>query len=93
MAAIKEMPSKIEHTDYWFPEFCHLMAGDTESAIATVETQAAHGHLFFWQVIHQLPIYELIRFEPRYQAAVAERNRKLAEQRELIAQMNLGKGP
>jgi hypothetical protein len=45
--------------------------------------------LINWDVFHQLPMYDLIRFEPRYQAAVQERERRIAAQREAIgAQAN-----
>jgi len=33
-------------------------------------------------------MYDLIREEPRYQAAVAERERRIAVQREAIARIN-----
>ena len=37
-----------------------------------------------------MPMYEAIRFEPRYQEIQAEVDRKLAEQRAAVAEMELG---
>jgi hypothetical protein len=34
-----------------------------------------------------MPMYDLIRHEPRYQAAMAERERRIAVQRETIKKM------
>ena len=83
------LPSAIEHADWHGPEICNLTAGDTDKALHSIETQLAHNHLLLWDVFNQLPMYDLIRFEPRYQAAVQERERRIAAQREAIgAQAN-----
>jgi len=86
LAFIDELPGLIEHVDAWNPQFCYLMAGNTEKALTTIETQLAHNHLFRWQIQDQLPMYEQIRFEPRYQVAMAERDRRIAEQRIIVDQ-------
>jgi hypothetical protein len=52
--------------------------------LQSIETQLAHNHLRYWQLIDQLPMYELIRHEPRYQAAKLERERRIAVQRDAI---------
>jgi TolB-like protein/Flp pilus assembly protein TadD len=78
------LPSVVEHVDWYAPEICELTAGDTDKALQSIETQLAHNHLFDWDMYHQLPMYDLIRFEPRYQAAVQERERRIAAQREAI---------
>ena len=75
------------------PELCYLTSGDLEKALQSVETQLAHNHLFGWKIYHQLPMYDLIRFEPRYQEALAERERRIALQREAIEKMNTEAGP
>ncbi|MFT5139035.1 MAG: TolB-like protein/Tfp pilus assembly protein PilF [Lysobacterales bacterium] len=90
---IETLPGLIEHVDGWNPQFCYLIAGDTEKALNTIESQLAHNHLIWWKTYDQLPMYEQIRFEPRYQAAMVERDRRIAEQRDAVEQMNLGKGP
>ena len=86
LAFFDELPGLIEHADSRDPQFCYLMAGNTEKALATIETQLAHNHLYGWKIQDQLPMYEQIRFEPRYQAAMAERDRRIAEQRIIIDQ-------
>ncbi len=82
------LPAVIEHSDIFNPEVCYLASGDTEKALESIETQLAHNHLTNWSALHRMPMYELIRFKPRYQAAVAERERRITEQREKIAKKN-----
>jgi TolB-like protein/lipopolysaccharide biosynthesis regulator YciM len=85
-------PAAMEHVDTYYPERCYLAAGDTEKALQSIETQLAHNHLWGWQIFHQLPMYDLIRHEPRYLAAVAERDRRIAQQREAIMLRGGGTG-
>ena len=81
------MPLLTEHHDGYFPETCYLTAGDTEKALLSIETQLAHNHLADWYIVHQMPMYDLIRHEPRYQAVFAERERRISVQRENIEKM------
>jgi len=81
------LPLVTEHPDQPFPETCYLTAGDTEKALLSIETQLAHNHLSDWHFVHPMPMYDLIRHEPRYQAAWAERERRISVQRENIEKM------
>jgi len=63
------------------------MAGDVEKALLSMETQLSHNHLYAWTAVHRLPMYDLIRDEPRFQAATAERERRISVQREKIEKM------
>jgi len=81
------LPLVTEHPDQLFPDLCYLAAGDTEKALLSIETQLAHNHLAHWKVAHQMPMYDLIRHEPRYQAAWAERERRINVQRKNIEKM------
>jgi len=81
------LPLAVEHSDWDFPEVCYLMVGDTEKSLLSIETQLAHNHLYAWNAVLLLPMYDLIRHEPRYQAAVAERERRISVQRENIEKM------
>jgi TolB-like protein/Tfp pilus assembly protein PilF len=81
----ESLPAVMEHTDSWLPDICYLTAGDTEKALTTIETQLNHNHLDLWWWLHDLPMYEQVRFDPRYQAALAEYERRIALQREAIA--------
>ena len=81
------MPLLTEHPDRYFPDTCYLTAGDTEKALLSIETQLAHNHLNDWYIVHQMPMYDQIRHEPRYQAVLAERERRISVQRENIEKM------
>jgi len=81
------LPLVSEHTDWDHPEVCYLMAGDTEKALLSIETELSHNHLYAWKAAHQLPMYDLIRDEPRFQAVWAEYERRISVQRENIEKM------
>jgi tetratricopeptide (TPR) repeat protein len=81
------LPLVTEHPDQRFPETCYLTAGDTEKALLSIETQLAHNHLNDWYIVHRMPMYDQIRHEPRYQAVLAERERRISVQRENIEKM------
>ena len=81
------LPLVTEHHDQLFPDLCYLTAGDTEKALLSIETQLAHNHLKDWFIVHPMPMYDQIRHEPRYQAAWAERERRISVQRENVEKM------
>ena len=81
------LPLAVEHSDVNSPDACYLMAGDTEKALLSIETQLSHNHLYSWNVAPLLPMYDLIRHEPRYQAVWAEYKRRIRVQRENIEKM------
>ena len=81
------LPLVTEHFDWDHPEVCYLTAGDTEKALLSIETELSHNHLYAWGAVHRLPMYDLIRHEPRYQAAWAEYERRISVQRENIEKM------
>ena len=83
----ESLPLAVEHADWDFPEVCYLMAGDSEKALQSIETQLAHNHLYAWNAVHLLPMYDQIRSDPRFKAAHAERDRRIAIQREAINKM------
>ena len=89
----ESLPAAIEHSDSYYPEICYLASGDTGKALQSIETQLSHNHLFGWSTRHQMPMYDLIRHEPRYQAALAEHKQRIAAQREAIAEMEAEAGP
>jgi len=81
------LPLVTEHFDWDHPEVCYLTAGDTEKALLSIETELSHNHLYAWYAVHRLPMYDLIRHEPRYQAAWAEYERRMSVQRENVEKM------
>lgn len=89
----ESLPLVTEHPDRYFPEVCYLAAGETEKALSSIETQLAHNHLYAWNATHLMPMYDQVRDEPRYQAAVAERKRRIGVQREAIREMALEAQP
>jgi TolB-like protein/Tfp pilus assembly protein PilF len=92
LAFFDKLPGLIEHVEVWDPQFCYLAAGDKEKALTTIETQLVNNFLFWRKTYDQLPMYEQIRFEPRYQAAMTERDRRLADQRAAVEQMTAESG-
>jgi TolB-like protein len=83
----RTLAAAIEHADRYEPDICHLVAGDTEAALASLETQLAHGHIWSWQSSHHLPMFRSLALDPHYQELLAQRDRRIAEQRELIERM------
>jgi len=81
------LPAAVEHVDKWAPDMCYLTNGDTEKALRSIETQLAHGHLYWTDLYYRMPMYDQIRDEPRFQAVVEERERRIAIQREAVAKM------
>jgi len=82
-----QLPAAIEHADRYAPDTCYLVEGDTEKALASLETQLAHGHFHSWKSDHLFPMYRKIEQEPRYRKLLSERDLKVAEQRELIEKL------
>jgi len=87
------LPAAVEHSDIRNPEICYLAAGNTEKALQSIETQLTHNHLWGWDIWHQMPMYDPIRFEPRYQAAMTERERRISVQREAISAIDAEASP
>jgi hypothetical protein len=82
------LPVAVEHADRWMPDICYLNSGDNEKALGSIETQLEHGHLYWRDLVYRFPMYDQIRHEPRFRAVVEERERRIAIQREAVAQMN-----
>jgi TolB-like protein/Tfp pilus assembly protein PilF len=78
-----------EHVDATQVEVCYLAAGNIEKALEQIETKLAHNHLYDWKLNHLLPMYDPIRHEPRFLAAIAERERLVAIQREAVHKKGL----
>ncbi len=87
------LPGAIEHADLKLGDICYLAAGKPEKALALIETQVEHGHLFLMNETHALPMYDQIRTEPRYLAAMAKRESKISAQRDTLAQTKAETAP
>ena len=82
------LPAARQHAHALNPEICYLTSGDTEKALDSIEIALDHGHLYWRDLIFRMPMYDQIRDEPRFQAVVEERERRIAIQREAVAQMD-----
>ncbi|HSM68518.1 MAG TPA: hypothetical protein VK830_02300, partial [Xanthomonadales bacterium] len=92
-AFMDALPGYVEHADLQGPDICYLATGQAEMALDTIETLLAHNHLFWMELNSRLPMYESIRHEPRYQAVLAEREKRLAAQRQAVTAMLEEAGP
>ena len=82
------LPAAQRHADAWNPEVCYLASGDTEKALDAIEIALDHGHLYWQDLFFRMPMYDQIRTEPRFQAVIEERERRIATQREAVAKMD-----
>ncbi|MDX1459736.1 MAG: hypothetical protein R3348_01650 [Xanthomonadales bacterium] len=82
---INELPKYIAHADSISIEACYLAKGDLDRALDHVETMVAHRHLegFFFLRLH--PNYEPLWGHPRFEAAMAEVDALIKEQRDNLA--------
>jgi hypothetical protein len=81
--------SLIEHAYRIAPVECWLLQGEFDKALESLETRVAHNHYSDWWLASKLPGWEPLRAEPRFQAAVQAIETAVAEQRRLLAEMNL----
>ncbi len=68
--------------------WCYLVAGSFDKALDVYEQRVAHGHISPWYVDEKWPWWEPLRDHPRYIAMVNRIEGMLAEQRELLRQMD-----
>jgi tetratricopeptide (TPR) repeat protein len=79
----EKLNTVIENVEAFWPEICYLTAGDVENGLQSIENRLKNNDLYGWEFF-RLPMYDLIRNEPRFQAAVQERNQRILVQREAI---------
>jgi hypothetical protein len=84
----RDLPAAIEHVDRERPDLCFLAGGDTEKALASLDEQMAHNHIWQWDVNHRLPLYDAIRDDPRFVALGREYTRRVDAQRRAIEAMD-----
>jgi hypothetical protein len=84
LAFFDEQLSQVhDHVDHFWPDLCYLTAGDKERGLRAIEARLERNDLFHWEFL-RLPMYDVIRDEPRFQAAVRERDRRVTIQRHSI---------
>jgi len=75
--------------------WCYLLDGSYEKAFEFIEQRIEHGHIWSssrggwaWVEIKQIPWWDPLRDHPRYIAIEKRVEEKMAEQRELLRQMD-----
>ena len=67
--------------DRYDVETCLLELGQTEAALAAIETRVSHGHLGGWWLWRRWPSYEPLRGDPRFEALMDGVEQNMAAQR------------
>ncbi|NNE05027.1 MAG: hypothetical protein HKN15_04795 [Xanthomonadales bacterium] len=88
-----ELPNYIEHPYRYDYTGCYLASGDLEKAISAFETTVDHGHYSGWWIFTNLPWFEPLRGEPRFEAALQRVRDEMTAQRENLARIDATAGP
>lgn len=78
----RRVAEAVEHPGWYSPQHCHLLSGDHEAALDAIERQVAQGNDWQLDVLVRLPLYDPIRDEPRFHAAMAKREARIARERD-----------
>ena len=65
-----------------------MARGETEKALAALETQVDHKHYAGWWFMRKHPQWEPLWGEPRFEALMARIEEDIAVQRENLAQLD-----
>jgi tetratricopeptide (TPR) repeat protein len=87
-----ELPGYMEHADRYGTEWCYVVRGDNEKALAAIETAVEHGHLQGWYFWRNHPEMEPLWGTPRFEAAMQQIAEELARQRENLSRMKAEAG-
>jgi TolB-like protein/Tfp pilus assembly protein PilF len=87
-----ELPAYIEHADRFGTEWCYVVRGDIDKALAVIETQVEHGHIQGWYFWRKHPEMEPLWGTPRFEAAMQRVAEELARQRENLSRMKAEAG-
>jgi TolB-like protein/lipopolysaccharide biosynthesis regulator YciM len=82
----QELPRYIEHADRYSIEACYMVLGQPEKALSAIETRVSHGHWHQWWFMRRMPLYEPLRGEPRFEAAMQKIEDDLVVQRANLAE-------
>ena len=83
------LPGLVQDSDFRSElPVCYLLDGSDEKALDFVERQIEHGHVHDWLKDQKLAWWEPLREHPRYIALESRVEKMLAEQRELLRQMD-----
>jgi tetratricopeptide (TPR) repeat protein len=82
-----ELPNYIAHADRYGYMPCYLAKGDLNKALESLETTVEHGHYGGWWLWTTVPLWEPLRGEPRFEAALQSIRDRVAIQRENLRRM------
>jgi TolB-like protein/Tfp pilus assembly protein PilF len=82
----QELPRYVEHADRYSIDACYMALGETDKALAALETRVDHGHRGQWWFWRKMPLYEPLWGEPRFEAAMQKIQDDIAIQRANLAQ-------
>jgi len=83
------LPGLVQDSHRWQGlGWCYLVEGSVDKALDFYKQRYAHGHISEWYQDEKLPWWEQIRDHRRYIAMVNRIEGMLAEQRELLRQMD-----
>ena len=83
----QEAPRYMQHADRYSIEGCYVALGETDRALAAIETRIDHGHWAFSWTLRKMPLYEPLWGEPRFEAAMQKIQDGIAIQRTNLADM------
>ena len=87
-----ELPGYMEHADRYGTEWCYVVRGDNEKALAAIETAVEHGHFQGWYFWRKHPEMQPLWGTPRFEAAMQRVAEELARQRENLSRMKAEAG-
>jgi TolB-like protein len=81
----RELPRYVEHADRYSIESCYLALGEPDRALWAIETRVEHGHYGTWWWWRQMPLYETLWGQPRFEAAMQKIQDDITVQRANLA--------
>lgn len=85
----EELPRYIDHSDRYGGADCYLVLGETEQALARIETNMGpeHRHYGGWWFLQRAPSFEPLWGEPRFEAVMAQVDAEMTRQRQRVEEM------
>jgi len=83
----EELPRYVESPERFDHGICQLAQGRFDRAVDTFEKVVDHGFYDRWWIWTQSPLFDPVRDDPRFLAALAKIDAEMARQRENLARM------
>jgi TolB-like protein/Tfp pilus assembly protein PilF len=88
----EELPRYVDSPERYDIGICQLAQGKFDEAIETLEKVVDHGFYGRWWLRTPLPLFDPVRDDPRFLAALAKIDAEMARQRENLARMQTEAG-